>query len=163
MSRVRKEYRQTARSTYDRWQALHPETQLSYLEFQNIIYSFNYAFRDYLLETGEKAKLPWGIGDFAVSKKRPPKTKISPKTGLEIISLPVDWKKTKEQGFKIYHLNRHTDGFKFLLKWFTRTARYKLSDVWVFKPIRLTSRLINHYIKKDKANLNKYQEWHLLE
>jgi len=159
--RSKRDYRQASKDTYKRWKKANPEIEITYLQFQNIIYAFNYAFRDYLLETGERAKLPWGIGDFAIQKTRPRKFKTNVR-GEEVIGLPVDWKKSKELGKKVYHLNRHTDGFKFSVKWFIPTARFKYSDIWMFKPNRITSRLINHYIKKDPSNQHKYQEWHLI-
>lgn len=163
MSRAARDYRQASKATYLRWKKSHPDVHLDYLQYQLIIYGFNYAFRDYLLETGERAKLPWGVGDFAIAKKKPRKHKISPKTGKEIIALPINWQKTNQLGYIVYHLNRHTEGFKFRVKWFISTAKYKLPDIWTFKPNRITSRLINHYILKDPKNQHKYQEWYLVE
>lgn len=163
MARTRREYRQASRETYRRWKDANPKEDLTYVEFQQIVYAFNYAFRDYLLETGERAKLPWGIGDFAISKKKRRVYKINAETGKEMIVLPVDWKKTRELGYKVHHLNRHTDGMVFKVKWFISTARFKMPVIWAFKPNRITSRLITHYIKKDPKNQYKYQEWHLVE
>lgn len=157
--RVKREWRMASKETFSKFCAENPDIHISYLEYQNIIYGFNLGFRDYLMETGAKAKLPWGFGDFVISKRRPPKTKISKETGEEMINLPVDWKKTRELGHKVYHLNRHTDGFKFSIKWFKHTSRFKSSDVWVFKPYKYSSRLITHYIRKDSGFQHRCQEW----
>lgn len=153
------EYRQASKETYKRWCKEHPEVRITFSEYVNIIYTFNYAFRDYLFETAEKAKLPWGIGDFVVSKYKKKKKKINPKTGEEIISLPIDWKKTKESGKIIYHLNRHTEGYRFRVKWFIDSARFRWSEIWTFRPSRDSSRLLNHYIKKDPNVQYLYGEW----
>lgn len=153
------EYSQTSKSTYNQFCEEHPEISISYLEFINIVYSFNYAFRDYLLETGMKGKLPWGIGDFAVSKRRPKRYKNLP-NGDTIVNLPIDWKKTKQHGKKIYHMNAHTEGFKFRIKWFKKSPRFTYSEIWNFKPSRVTSRLIKHYI--DKGHQHRYYEWDTL-
>lgn len=161
--RSAREYRQASKATYNRFVEENPSINITYTEYQNIIYAFNYAFRDYLLETGEKAKLPWGIGNFAISKRIPIREKTNPKTGEPVISLPVDWKKTRELGYKVYHLNTHTEGYKFRVKWFISSARFKMCEIWTFKPNRITSRLINHYIRKDPPSQHRYQEWHLLE
>lgn len=160
MSRSSVEYSQTSKKTYNKFKNECPDVTLSYAEFVNIIYSFNYGFRDYLFETGMKGKLPWGIGDFAVSKRRPRPSKIL-KNGYEFVTLPIDWVKTKAAGKKIYHLNRHTDGFKFKLKWFIKSSRFFYSEIWSFKPSRVTSRLITHYI--NQGNQHKYYEWDLLK
>ncbi len=159
--RIKYDYRQASKSTYLRWKKHHPNVELSFSQFEQIIFTFNSLFRDYLLETGERAKLPWGMGDFAIAKKRPKQTKIS-KSGKEYVGLPIDWKKTKAMGHYVYHLNAHTEGFKFRIKWFISTGRFRLAEVWSFKPSRASSRLVNHYIKKDPKNQYKYQEWHLV-
>lgn len=157
--RIKIEYRQAGKATYKRWCKAHPEIKITFAEYENIIYAFNYAFRDYLLETAEKGKLPWGLGDFVISKYKKKKVKINPKTGEDIISLPIDWKKTNEAGKIVYHLNRHTEGYRFRVKWFISSARFLSSDIWSFKPSRSTSRLINHYIKKDPHRHQVYGEW----
>jgi hypothetical protein len=158
--RSKVDYSQTSRKTYDRFRDEHPEIKLSYLEFVNIIYTFNYGFRDYLLETGMKGKLPWGIGDFAVSKRKP-RTKKILEDGYELITLPIDWVKTRAAGKKIYHFNRHTEGFKFRIKWFIKSSRFLNSEIWSFKPSRITSRLITHYI--NQGHQHRYYEWDLIK
>jgi hypothetical protein len=157
--RVKVDWRMASKATYRQFCEENPEIKLSYVEFQNIIYSFNEGFRDYLMETGMKGKLPWGFGDFAVTKRKPRIKKIL-EDGSEIISLPVDWKKTREAGKKIYHLNSHTEGFKFSIKWFLDSRRFKYSEIWTFKPSRTTSRLIRHYIQQ--GHQHRYYEWNTL-
>ena len=139
------EWRMASKKQYKLFCEENPNIKLSFLEFQNIIYSFNYGFRDHLLETGNKGKLPWGVGDFAISKKKPKRTRVLD-DGREIITLPIDWQKTKLLGKKIYHMNHHTEGYKFKWKWFIDSARFKSADIWSFKPNRITSRLIKHYL-----------------
>lgn len=156
MSRSRSDWRMAGKHLYKEWCQEHPEISISYTEFQNVIYTFNEGFRDHLLETGLKGKLPWGFGDFVVSKKKP-LTKKKLKDGKEIIALPIDWKKTREKGMKIYHLNTHTEGYKFRFKWMIKTRRFKYSEVWTFKPSRISSRLIRHYI--NQGYQHKYYEW----
>lgn len=156
MSRSKCDFRMAGRHLYKEWCEEHPESDISYVEFQNIIYTFNEGFRDYLLETGQHGKLPWGFGDFVISKKKP-RTKKKLEDGREIISLPIDWKKTKEAGTLRYHLNTHTEGFKFRIKWVIKSRRFKYSEVWTFKPSRISSRLLRHYI--NQGYQHKYYEW----
>jgi hypothetical protein len=83
--------------------------------------------------------------------------------GKEIIIMPVDWKKTRERGKKIYHMNFHTDGYRFKWRWFVKQARFKFSKYWVFKPSRVTSRKIAEYVLKPNSDYRHiYREWHLM-
>lgn len=154
MSRVAVQYRSTSKKVYKRFKEKHPHTNIDFNTWASIIYNFNYAFRDYLLETGYRSKFIHGFGEFAISKWRP--QKIVEINGVEYINLPVDWKKTREHGKKIYHMNYGTDGYKFRWKWFAKPARFFVSSLWNFKPSRVTSRLLKHYI-----SLPDYQEKYL--
>lgn len=156
--RTKCQYRQASKENWKRFCELHPHIKhLSYVDYQNIIYTFNYGFRDYMLETGFKAKYPWGIGDFAICKFKRKLTRTLP-DGTEVDNAPVDWKRTKETGIYVKHMNRHTDGYGFKWKWYAHTARYKYSDVWVFSPSRLTSRILSHYLKQPGQH-HKYFNW----
>lgn len=135
----------------------HPDVKLSYDEYKNIIYSFNYMFVEHILETGEKVKLPAGLGDFSINKRKRKKT-INV-NGVEMINLPIDWKKTKEKGKRIYNFNFHTEGYNFKWNWFKRSARFKHSDLFYFKPSRITSRLLGHYLKVDEKYQHTYATW----
>lgn len=154
--RVKVQYRQASVENYKRFKAEYPQTKVDYYTWSNIIYTFNYNQRDYCLETGDKVKLPWGFGELATSKKKTKKTITDP-SGIERINLPINWKRTKELGKRIYHFNFHSDGFKLKWKWFVKTARFKSSKFWVFKPSRVSSRMIKHYITQDTHE--KYKEW----
>jgi len=154
--RVKIDWRSASLENYKNFCKKHPTIKLTYDEWRNIIYSFNDAFKNYILETGEKAKLPFGFGEFSINKKKRRKLK-----GLndEFINLPVDWKKTKEKGKIIYNFNYHTEGFFFGWKWFKETARLKNADLWYFKPSRTTSRLLSHYLKTNEKYQHIYREW----
>src|SRR6266496_254355 len=159
--RVKVEYRQASKENYNLFIEENTTIKVSYLDFQNIIYTFNYGFRDHLLETGEKAKLPWGFGEFTICKRRRKTTRIN-KEGKELSNRPINWKKTKELGKHIYYLNFHTSGYSFKWKWFANNSRrFKYAEIWVFKPSRFSSRLINHYLQEEENSQYKYLEWDL--
>ena len=63
---------------------------------------------DYMLESSSELLLP-KLGNLSVIKQMP-KT-WTPK------SLKVDFHATKKYGKTIYHMNEHTDGFKFRVYW----------------------------------------------
>ena len=154
--RVKVDWRSASKENYSSFCKKHPSLTLTFDEWRNIIYSFNDSFKNYILETGEKAKLPFGFGEFSINKKKRKK-----KTGLsnEFINLPIDWQKTREKGKRIYNFNFHTEGFFFGWMWFKETARLKNTELWYFKPSRVTSRLLSHYIKTNEKYQYMYNEW----
>jgi nucleoid DNA-binding protein len=154
--RVKVDWRSASRENYKSFCKKHPSIKLTFDEWRNILYSYNDAFKNYILETGEKAKLPFGFGEFSINKKKRRKKK-----GLndEFINLPIDWQKTKEKGKYIYNFNYHTEGFFFGWLWFKETARLKNTNLWYFKPSRVTSRLLSHYLKTDEKYQHLYCEW----
>jgi nucleoid DNA-binding protein len=131
---------------------------VAFLYTYNILYTYNECFKEYILETGEKAKLPYGFGEFSINKKKRRKLK-NDVDGKEFVNLPIDWQKTKEKGKVIYNFNYHTEGYFFGWMWFKSTARFKNSDLWYFKPSRLTSRLLSHYLKTNDKYQYIYNEW----
>ena len=155
--RVAVEWRSASRENYKLFCKKHPTIKLSYVEWENVIYSFNDMFREHILETGNKEKLPIGLGDISIIKKK--RQRITIKDGVERINLPIDWQKTKVKGKVIYNFNYHTEGFFFGWYWFKKSARFKHSFLWYFRPCRVTSRLINHYIKIDDKYQHIYKEW----
>jgi hypothetical protein len=154
--RTKVDWRSSSLDNYANFCKTHPSIKLTYDEWRNIVYVFNESFKNYILETGERAKLPFGFGEFSINKKKRRKLK-----GLndEFVNLPVDWQKTKAKGKIIYNFNYHTEGFFFGWMWFKETARIKNIDLWYFKPSRTTSRLLSHYIKTDNKYQHLYREW----
>jgi hypothetical protein len=154
--RTKVDFRSASKENYNNFCKKHPSVNISFDEWRNIIYSFNDYFKNYILETGEKAKLPFGFGEYSINKKMRRKRK-----GLndEFINLPIDWQKTKEKGKRIYNFNFHTEGYFFGWLWFKNSARFKHSDLWYFKPSRVTSRLLSHYLKTDSKYQHLYNQW----
>lgn len=154
--RTKVDWRSSSRENYNNFCKKHPNIKISFDEWKNVIYLFNESFKNYILESGEKAKLPFGFGEFSINKKKRRKRK-----GLndEFVNLPVDWKKTKEKGKIIYNFNFHTEGYFFGWMWFKETARLKHIHLWYFKPSRVTSRLLSHYLKTDEKYQHIYREY----
>jgi nucleoid DNA-binding protein len=157
--RTKIEWRSSSKENYNDFCKKHPNITLSYDDWKNIIYLFNESFRNYILESGDKAKFPYGFGEFTINKKKRKKFKVV--DGKEYVNLAIDWKKTREKGKRVYNFNYHTEGYFFGWMWIKEKARFKHSDVWYFKPSRITSRLINHYIKTDEKYQHIYKQWKL--
>jgi len=160
MPRVATDWISYGKKNYKEFCKNNPDIKLTYDEWRNILYTFSDEFKFYILETGHKARLPFGFGDFSIQKKKRRK-----KVGAnnEFINLPIDWKKTKEKGKTIYNFNYHTEGYFFGWQWFKKTALFKQSMLWYFKPSRVTSRLLAHYIFSDKKYQNIYKQWEELK
>jgi hypothetical protein len=156
--RVKVGFRSVSRDQYNDFCKKYPDIHLEYEQWKEIIYSFNYDFRDYILTYGDKAKMPFGFGDLSINKRKVRRTKLV--DGVEKIALPIDWKKTKEKGKYIYNFNYHTEGYRFKWLWFPRTARFKHAELWIFKPFRTASRKITEFLSRtDVSYIDVYKEW----
>lgn len=156
MSRVKVEFRSNGKEVYDDFCQKNPSIRINFKEWERIILTFNGMFRDYILETGEVAKLPWGVGMFTISKKKPKKKKVY--EDKEYMNMPIDWQKTRKAGKYIYNFNAHTDGYRCRWYWFNDKSRFENSDVWWFKPCRRASRNINEYLKRPQQ-IDLYKQW----
>ena len=155
--RVKIDWRSSSKENYSNFCKKHPSIKITFDEWKNIVYSFNESFKNYILETGERARLPFGFGEFSINKKKRKKMKVN--NGKEFVNLPIDWQKTKAKGKVIYNFNYHTEGYFFGWMWFKERARIKHLDFWYFKPSRTTSRLLAHYINTDEKYQHIYSEW----
>ena len=106
---------------------------------------------DYVLNGSDGFKMPFGLGFIQVGKYRP--KQYTPN------SLSVDYKASKEYNKRIYHLNEHSDGYKYRLYWSkiprTFPDRYKYSLCLVRDNKRKLAKLI--FNKKDYININDIQ------
>ena len=155
--RVKVDWRSSSKENYKNFCDKNSSIKIKFDDWRNIVYLFNEHFKNYILETGEKIKLPFGFGEFSINKKK--RKKFKTVNGEEVINLPIDWQKSKEKGKRIYNFNYHTEGYFFGWMWFKQTARFKNSDLWYFKPSRLTSRLLSHYLKTNDKYQYIYNEW----
>lgn len=158
MPRVSVDQRTGSVEWYKDFKTKNPDIKLSQQEWVEIVYQFNESFRNYVLETGDREKLPFGFGSLAITKKKRMVKNVLP-DGRSFINLPIDWAKTKAKGKVIYNFNYETDGYFFGWKWFKKDARFMFSKLWYFKPSRVSSRMITHYLKADKEQQHKYHEW----
>jgi nucleoid DNA-binding protein len=157
MARVKVDWRSSSKDNYKNFCKKNSLIQITFDEWRNIIYSFSDAFKNYILESGDKARLPYGFGEFSINKKKRKRYKIV--NGEEIINLPIDWQKSREKGKRIYNFNYHTEGYFFGWMWFKESTKFRNVDLWYFKPSRNTSRLLSHYIKTDDKYQHIYKEW----
>lgn len=106
---------------------------------------------EHVLERSEGFKMPYGLGLIQVGKYKP---KIYTQQ-----SLSVDYKTSNELNKKVYHLNEHSDGYKFRLYWSkiprTFPDRYKYQLSFVRQNKRRLAQLI--FNKQDYIDINDIQ------
>ena len=101
--------------------------EVDYGLYKRILEEMCNVILQHVLNGSEGFKMPYGLGFIQIGKYRP-KT-YSPE------SLSVDYKASKEIGKRIYHLNEHSDMYKFRLYWsklpqtFPDRYKYQLSLV----------------------------------
>lgn len=104
-----------------------------------------------VLERSDGFKMPYGLGFIQVGKYRP-------KT-MTTHSLSVDYSMSKLYNKRIYHLNEHSDGYKFRLYWSkiprTFPDRYKYQLSLVRQNKRKLAQLI--FNKHDYLDINDIQ------
>lgn len=155
MPRKKVAYSTTSRATYKLFRKDNPNMNISYDKFRKILYAFSYGIRDGVIETGDKISIPFGMGELSINKK---KTRRLNK--FNKIILPVDWVETKKHGRRIYNFNEHTEGYKFKWMWFRQRTRFPVSQLWMFKPSRKTSRKLAECLKEPNSQYQYiYREW----
>ena len=106
---------------------------------------------EHIFERSEGFKMPYGLGIIQIVKYRP--------NTFTNKSLSVDYKASKEYDKKIYHLNEHSDGYKFRLYWSkiprTFPDRYKYQLGLVRQNKRKLAQLI--FNKHDYINIDDIQ------
>jgi hypothetical protein len=124
--------------------------KVSYEMYKKINVLANTFLSDKILE-GKRIKLPFGLSDVFINKY---KQEIKNKDGR--LNLPIDWKKSKELGKRVYHLNHHTDGFTFKWFWAKSDAKFKFKELWAFKAVRKNTRAINKIVKEGEVEYKQY-------
>lgn len=130
------------------------DENMSYFRFKRILDKFNEIIKEKILNASESFKMPCRLGLIAIVKYKP-KTYTSK-------SLSKDYKTSKELNKTIYHLNEHSNGYKYRLYWsknkntFPDIYKYNLSLVRQNK--RKLAQLIfngNDYINIDDIQIYK--------
>ena len=106
---------------------------------------------EHVLNRSEGFKMPYGLGYIQVCKYKP--KSFTPQ------SLSVDYKASKEYDKRIYHLNEHSDGYKYRLYWSkiprTFPDRYKYTLGLIRQNKRKLAQLI--FNKQDYINIDDIQ------
>ena len=125
--------------------------EVDYSLYKRILDEMCKVILEHVLERSEGFKMPYGLGFIQIGKYTP--------KSISSRSLSVDYKSSKEYGKRIYHLNEHSDGYKFRLYWSkiprTFPDRYKYQLSLVRKNKRDLAKLI--FNKHDYIDINDIQ------
>lgn len=142
----------TIRDMYKSYKEI--DENVDYLRFKRILDQFNTNLLDSLLNASEGFKMPCRLGFICIVKYRP--------KSYTNKSLSKDYKLSKELGKTVYHLNEHSDGYKYRLYWsknkntFPDIYKYNVSFVRANK--RKLAQLIfnkHDYINTDDIQIYK--------
>ena len=86
-----------------------PLYQVEYRVFRDIINDYFKYLRDELIENGKEVKLPCRMGTIQIVEHKPKEY-----TGK---SLRIDYAESKKAGKVIYHLNEHSNFYKYRIYW----------------------------------------------
>ena len=124
---------------------------ISYGAYKRILDEMGNVILENILNRSDGFKMPFGLGYIQIGKYKP-------KTYTRK-SLSVDFKASREIGKTIYHLNEHSNGYKFRLFWSkvpqTFPDRYKYQLCLVRANKRKLAKLI--FEKTDYININDIQ------
>lgn len=139
----------TILDTYNTFKKIRKDVE--YSRYKRILDTFNKVVSDEIFERSRCFKMPFGLGYICVVKYKP--RSYTPK------SLSVDYKASKQEEKRIYHLNEHSNGYKYRLFWSklprTFPARYKYQIQLVRERKRHLAQLI--FNKQDYININDIQ------
>lgn len=125
--------------------------EVDYGLYKRILTEMCRVILEHVLNGSEGFKMPYGLGFIQIGKYRP--------KSLTAKSLSVDYKASKEYDKKIYHLNEHSDGYKYRLYWSkiprTFPDRYKYQLSFVRQNKRRLAQLI--FNKQDYLDINDIQ------
>lgn len=154
MSRPKRDSRTGSLEFYKEFKERYPKYNISYKEYVSILKYYNLQIANHVLDTGQKIKLPWGIGELCINKYKRKVYKIDSK-GEKVYNYKIDFQKSKELGKKVYHLNLHTDGYQYHWFWSTTTSKIKYARIWSLTMAREHSREL---VRRLKLPTSQYKD-----
>lgn len=127
---------------------------IDYLHFKRILEEFNNIILHELQDASQGFKMPYALGYLQIVKYKP--------KHLDSKSLSQDYEASKQYGKRIYHLNEHSNGYKYRLYWSKcdnhNSMLYKYNISFVRDAKRRLAQLIfnnNDYINIDDLQVYK--------
>mgnify|MGYP001210628413 CR=1 FL=1 len=119
--------------------------EIEYHIFISLIEEYYKQLMEEILLNGVLFKMPFRMGYFRIIKR---KLSYSHK-------IAIDWDTTNKIGKKVYHLNDHTHGYKYIFKWNKRNLIFKYCNLYRLVITRTHKRRLASLIK---AGQDYYEE-----
>lgn len=146
--------RKQSYTTYDIYNNYDKRDQIPYSTFRGIVDKLNDSILS-VLQNGQNYKLPCSLGTVQIVKYKP--------KGYNEHSLSIDFNESKKLDKRIYHLNEHSNGYKYRLYWskqpFSFTNRYKYQLCFTRANKRQLAQLI--FNNKDYLDINDIQLYNM--
>ena len=146
--------RKQSYTTYDIYNNYDKRDQIPYSTFRGIVDKLNDSILS-VLQNGQNYKLPCSLGTVQIVKYKPKEYNKH--------SLSIDFNESKKLDKMVYHLNEHSNGYKYRLHWskqpFTFTNRYKYQLCFTRANKRKLAQLI--FNNKDYLDINDIQLYNM--
>ena len=146
--------RKQSYTTYDIYNNYDKRDQIPYSTFRGIVDKLNDSILS-VLQNGQNYKLPCSLGTVQIVKYKPKEYNKH--------SLSIDFNESKKLDKRIYHLNEHSNGYKYRLYWFKQpfsfTNRYKYQLCFTRANKRQLAQLI--FNNKDYLDINDIQLYNM--
>ena len=146
--------RKQSYTTYDIYNNYDKRDQIPYSTFRGIVDKLNDSILS-VLQNGQNYKLPCSLGTVQIVKYKPKEYNKH--------SLSIDFNESKKLDKMVYHLNEHSNGYKYRLHWskqpFTFTNRYKYQLCFTRANKRQLAQLI--FNNKDYLDINDIQLYNM--
>jgi hypothetical protein len=123
---------------YDMYNAEYMRVDVPYRLYNDVLSAFNTIILSKLFSGSEELIMPYGLGSIYIVKYKP--------KHYDSRSLSVDFHLTKVYGKTIYHLNEHSDGYKYRLYW-SRIRKDKFILKYCLHFVRANKRKLAQIIK----------------
>lgn len=147
-----------SREMFKLFKEQNPQVNIDSKQYKEIINSLNLYYLEYILDTGNIAILPYGLGKMMIQKNKRKLRRT--KDGSSVyMSAPVNWNETKKQGKVIYHLNESTDGFAYRYHWFKNASYMSHNMIWSMVMTTQAKKMLKNRIDcEEKDYKNLYRE-----
>lgn len=122
-----------------------------YVEYKRVLSVMCRIILQHIFEGSDGFKMPYGLGFIQIGKYKP-------KT-FNLKSLSVDYKSSKEFNKCVYHLNEHSDGYKYRLYWSKIPYTFKERYLYSLNLVRANKRRLAQLIfnRHDYLNIDDIQ------
>ena len=141
-------YTKTLKDAYLLYKEAYGDTASDFKTYSAVVKSFNQRVMELILFEAFEFEMPYRLGSIRIKKS---KTYFKPK------NMKPDWKKTKELGQKVYHMNDHTNSFNFRFYWKKKNATFINKSMYSFTAARKNKRQLAALLKDEFREVDYYE------